>query len=306
MTQMLALSTSWNARRHTNGRDIVKEIKSLGFDKIELSFNLTKDIVRDIKDEAKKEHIGIGSLHNYCPIPDMLDVEEALPDCYSLSSVDNEERSIAVRYVKRTIDTAVELQASVVILHCGRIEMQDRTKVLANLFEAREYNSSQYLREKEEMVRERPLKAAAHIKRLSESLDELIGYAKACNVKIALENRYYYGEIPSIDEIGMLLKQFPNLFYWHDVGHAQNLENLGFIKHSDYLRRYKDRIIGFHLHDIKGTKDHLAIGEGEFDFSLFNFFFCSTSSVNCKSLTRLSIFIFAILSPYVPSSHDFK
>lgn len=43
-----ALSISWNAFRYNDAGGLVFEIKSLGFEEIELSFNLTLPQLREI------------------------------------------------------------------------------------------------------------------------------------------------------------------------------------------------------------------------------------------------------------------
>jgi len=44
----LALSTSWNAYRYNDAGSLLFEIKQLGFSNIELSFNLTAQMVDEI------------------------------------------------------------------------------------------------------------------------------------------------------------------------------------------------------------------------------------------------------------------
>jgi hypothetical protein len=43
------------------------------------------------------------------------------------------------------------------------------------------------------------------------------------------------------------------------------LEDLGFVRHEEWLQRFADRMIAVHLYDIHELKDHLAAGQGEVD-----------------------------------------
>jgi len=59
-----------------------------------------------------------------------------------------------------------------------------------------------------------------------------------------------------------------NLVYWHDTGHAQIKENLGFIHHALHLESLASRLAGFHVHDvIYPAGDHAAPGTGTVDFA---------------------------------------
>ncbi|MBU2035008.1 MAG: TIM barrel protein [Candidatus Omnitrophota bacterium] len=130
----LALSSSWNAFRYSNGVPLIQEIKSLGFDEVELSFNLTSSMFKDIEDLVKKRFIQVTSLHNYCPIPTGLKRKNALPDYYSLASIDGPQRKKAVLETKKTIDSASRVKAKAVVLHCGRVEIPDPTRALIGLY----------------------------------------------------------------------------------------------------------------------------------------------------------------------------
>lgn len=266
----LSLSTSWNSFRHTRGEEIIKEIKNLGFLEVEPSFDLTKGIVTDIYSCVKKKKIKVNSIHNYCPIPSGLKRFQALPDCYSLASLDERERAQALKYTKVTIKTASMLGAKAVVLHCGRVETKDYTREVISLYDRGKINSEEVSALKERMDKERREKASAHLSKAIESLKELSEYARLFGIGLGVENRFYFREIPSFEEIGDILNYFKgsNIFYWHDSGHAQLWENLGFSKHKDYLDAYQSRLLGVHLHDIKGGSDHLAPLKGDFDFKL--------------------------------------
>jgi sugar phosphate isomerase/epimerase len=265
----LAISTSWNAYRYNNARDLLFEIKELGLNDIELSFNLTEPMVSEVRGIAHEFGLNIVSLHNYCPIPDGFGRKEALPDCYSLSSLNSEERNAAVKYTKRTIDKALDLGAKAVVLHCGRVEIDDRTRKLISFFDEGRVNSKEFKELKRDFLMERSERAEDFLVKVLDSLEELEVYARGKGIGLGIENRFYYREIPSFEEVGIILGKFKGskIFYWHDTGHAKVMQNLGFIKEDDYLEAYSKDLLGVHLHNIVGCDDHQAPIRGDLDFS---------------------------------------
>jgi sugar phosphate isomerase/epimerase len=265
----LVFSTSWNAFRYDKARDMLFEIKKLGFTDLELSFNLTAPMVSEIAILKKKLGLKVRSVHNFCPIPESFERKDALPDCYSISSFNEEERRSAIKYAKRSIDTASLLGAQVVVLHCGRVQVEDRTRRLIELYGHGLKDTETYLALKQEFLRERASIASPFFDHALTSLEELNKYAEKKSIYLGVENRFYYGEIPNFEEIGLILKEFKSsrIFYWHDTGHAQVMENLGLALHKDYLDSYSKAMIGTHIHNVVGCADHQAPITGQLDFS---------------------------------------
>jgi len=257
-----SLSTAWNYRTHQKAKSLVDEIKSLGFDTIELNFALTEDQVKDFIGLKESGSINISSTHNYCPLPDGVAPKDASPEYYSLSSLDDEERKLAIKFTKKSMDYAKKASAKGLVIHLGRVEIKDRTKKLFAITDKKEQK-----KEKEEFLLEREEKSAPYFKKAQDSLRALLDYADSIDLNIALENRYYIRELPSFEELEEVFRNFKSehLFYWHDTGHAQLYENLKVQKHEEYLEAFSSRLLGVHLHDIILSDDHRAPGCGEFD-----------------------------------------
>lgn len=266
----LALSTSWNAFRHNSAGGLLAEIKNLGFDTLELSFSLMPSLVSDIALFTDKKEFKVVSVHNFCPIPDGVKIEEALPDYYPMSSLDESQRQQSLKYTKITIDTAHRLNAKAVVLHCGRVDIPGRTKELVKLFNQGQRDTKEYNELKAGILNERKRLYKPYLENTLRSLEELSRYAEKKNITLGIENRFYIREIPSFEEIGIILQEFKgsNLFYWHDTGHAQVMENLGLNKHKDYLDIFGNNMVGVHLHDCTATSDHQAPSQGEIDFAM--------------------------------------
>ncbi|NQT89849.1 MAG: sugar phosphate isomerase/epimerase [Candidatus Omnitrophica bacterium] len=266
----LAISTSWNAWRHDDAKSIMDEIVSYGFDSVELNFKLTEDIVDGVAPLVDQGLIKVKSLHNFCPIPESLSPGDASPDAYSLSALDDEIRKKGIHFTKKTIEAAARLGAEAVVLHCGKVEIKDSTRRLTALYEDGQMGTDEFDEIRDSMILQRRSLIKKHFDKTLLSLDELCPFAQAAGITLGIENRFYYMEIPSLEEIGLILKKFKGstVAYWHDVGHAEVSDILGFGKHKDFLEKYASSMAGIHLHDIKGTIDHLAPGQGDFDFSL--------------------------------------
>ena len=247
---------------------MLREIKGeLGIDLIELGHGTRLSLVPGIQKMFDAGEVRFSSLHNFCPLP--VEVMVASPDCYKFSAVSSEERERAVKQTLQTIDFAARLNAPFVVLHLGEVNMSPITDRLIELAKTGRYLSRKYVRLKIGAVQKRERIALRYLQRVKDCLRRVIEHASSKNVRIALEGRRGYEEIPTERELPGLLEELAceQVGYWHDFGHLQIKENLGFIDHAEWLRLIGPRAFGCHVQDcIWPAKDHEAPFTGNVNF----------------------------------------
>jgi sugar phosphate isomerase/epimerase len=265
---MYSLSTCWNAHRHTDGRVMLQEIKDLGFEYAELSHGIRISLLPGIIEAVDSGLIKISSLHNFCPLP--IGVNFAAPNIFKFSSPDARERENAYRYTLKTLETAVRVKARVVVLHLGNIDMKGYTDKLIELAEKGLKQTPKYERLCEEISEKRERKKEKSVALVIEMVRRLAEQAEVRQLKLGIENREQIEEIPLDHDFPFFFQEFvsPAVAYWHDTGHAQIKENLGFIDHALHLETLADRLAGFHVHDVEfPAHDHLPPGMGTLNFA---------------------------------------
>lgn len=268
---MLALSTSWNADGRFTARGFCAAVRSLGLAAIELSYRCIPAEIREFGECCRETGLRVASVHNFCPVPEESPPGRARSEALLLSSPDGAERRRAVEATRRSIATAASLGARALIVHLGRVEGPAGTRELIRLYREGRRGDPRYRSAKEALETRRARRARPHFENAVRSIEELAGELTASGVILAVENRYYYGEIPSCAEVRSIREAFAGgpVGYWHDIGHAQVMENLGFGRHEDYLDAAGDMLCGFHIHDVLLCRDHLPPGQGMVDFSRF-------------------------------------
>ncbi len=247
---------------------MLREIRSLGFEWAELSHGIRLSLLPGIIEAVEGGEIKISSLHNFCPLP--MGINHAAPNLYLFSSLDSRERENAYKHSVKTIETAARLKAGVVVLHLGCIDMKDYTGKLLEMLEQGQKKTAKYSDLCETAMEKREKKKERYAQFASETLNRLVKPAEERGVKLAIENRQALEELPLDSDIEVLLREFgrPSIGYWHDCGHAQIKENLGFIDHRMHLECLAPRLLGFHVHDVVFPgHDHRAPGSGTINFA---------------------------------------
>jgi sugar phosphate isomerase/epimerase len=265
---MYSLSTCWNSGRHTDGRVMLREIRDLGFEYAELSHGIRLSLVPGILDAVSAGEIKISTLHNFCPLP--VGVNGPAPNLWEFSSDHERERQLAFKHTLKTLDFAARVHAPLVVLHFGRMELKDYSGKLKKLLERGKRETPEFRNLTADAIAAREVKKQPYYDHSCEVLRELVGEAEKRGLKFGIEIREAVEELPVESDFASLLEDFPapTVNYWHDVGHAQIKEDLGFIDHAQFLSERADRLAGFHLHDVRFPAiDHCPPGTGEINFA---------------------------------------
>ena len=244
------------------------EIRELGFSFAELSHGTRVSLLPGILEAVEAGEIRISSLHNFCPLP--MGVNYAAPNLFQFSAAQARERELAQRYTIKTIEFAERVKAPAVVLHSGSIEMKDYTDKLLEMVVRRAAQVEKYSRLCTEVDEKREAKKGPYVERMNELLKKLLPTAESLGIKLGVENRQMLEELPFESDYQFLFRELasPSLGYWHDTGHGQIKENLGFIGHTMHVESLRDHVLGFHIHDVQFPgRDHCAPGSGMVDFA---------------------------------------
>ncbi len=275
----LGLSTNWNSGRLESGGAIVDEALELGFDALELGYNLTETQAAAIKSRADAGEIAVESVHCYCPVP--IGAPHGYPELYLLASLDEDERVMARINIEKCLDFTAKMGARVVVLHAGRIFLKTLfgrvdTSALAAAVGAEGGNDGErYVKLLQKAVKLRRAKAGKYFDSFCISLESMLPRFEERGVTLALENLPSIEAFPDTAEMLMLKERFdtPALACWHDIGHAQVREFFGWESQAESAAVLYPFIAGVHIHDAQPLfDDHLPPGTGAVDFARLRLF----------------------------------
>lgn len=265
-----ALTTRWNAGRHTDGAAMIDEILDLGFDCVELGYDTRLDLVPGVRNRVEQGAVRVHSVHNYCPVP--MTAHRGHPEIFTFGHKDRHIRKLAVRHTADTIRFAADIGARVVVCHCGNIDMTRYSEQLIELIAQGRQFTPAYEKLKLKLQDKREKKARKQLAYWYECLEQLLPVLDENRIQLAMENLPTWESIPTETEIETALNQFqsPWLKYWHDMGHGQIREAMGLINVHKWLERLEPMLVGLHVHDfLPPACDHVMPPRGEMDFSRY-------------------------------------
>ncbi|TAK28887.1 MAG: hypothetical protein EPO21_21770 [Chloroflexota bacterium] len=265
---MLGVSAFWGHSRGLSVPDLVHEALSLGFGGLELD-GIRGEGLQQLRRFIHDGVIKAPSVHDPCSLGPLYGIIEP-PQGDWLASRDADRRHRAVECGKRSIELAASLGANAVVIHSGKVKIPSYQHELNELLRSVGRDAPEYQTLMRRGQEERDLAKAPHIENVLRSLEQLGLVARDLGIRLGIETRVGYIEVPDLAEMKLILDQlsYLPLYYWHDAGHAQIMENLGFESHEEFLRTFSDRLIGIHLHDAEYGFDHMAPGMGKIDFDL--------------------------------------
>lgn len=259
---------------------MLREIANLGFEYAELSHGIRITLVPGILRAVEEGVIKIGSTHNFCPLP--TGVNKAAPNLFEPSAKDFREHDQWLRYTKRSLDFAEQVGAPAMVCHLGSVQFLwfnpgDKVERYLETHPGLDVmGDAAYRALLTKSLAKMRKKMGPYWARTQQSLREIAAYATQKHVKLGLENRESFTELPLDDDYADFLATLPPEVpggYWHDTGHADIKESMGVLEHRAHLAKMAPKLIGFHLHDVNAEGyDHQAIGDGKIDFEMVSSF----------------------------------
>lgn len=254
---MYGFSTCWNLRRSDGVKAALEEIHSLGFDTIELNGLSDEQAEEFLQAADTLDTFKIVSLHNPCPKPKEERNRPIFDDNYFRETIDLASKDPLIReksiiLTQNTIDFAHALEAEVVILHLGIAEVGYIPGQVRRWVVEHGLGTEAYFAQLNPLLDRRREKSEDLWPELLDSLQRLDIYASSKGIKLGIENRLVFLQIPNLEELKLIFSQFgpqSSLGYWHDIGHAQLQEFLLIQSHEGLLQELKHRLLGVHIHD---------------------------------------------------------
>ncbi|TBL76044.1 sugar phosphate isomerase/epimerase family protein [Paenibacillus thalictri] len=253
-----SFSTCWNIKRHDTGRGMIEEIKELGFRRVELNYNVTRELLSTIEPMIEQGEIAVSSVHNTFP-------HVADPD-YGTDSVllgfdDETKRQRAIELLCGSIDYAHRYGAEAVVVHPGEVPFEDNIDArLKKLYHEFGKNSPEYRRLWGEMLSRREALSLVYTRKIGESLERVSDYIarKGYDVIVGIETRSRCYQMPTPQEAKTIidgLKGAP-VHLWYDFGHAMMMDRMGLYDSVKDAHALKSYIYGLHIHETLELSDH--------------------------------------------------
>lgn len=265
-----SFSTCWNIKRHTGGSAMLREIRELGFRRVELNYNVTEEMLATMEPMIERGEIGISSVHN--TFPHVSDPDYGT-DSVLLGFEDGEKRQRAIRLLVRSAEYAQRYGGEAVVVHPGEVPFpNDIGKELGQIYSGAGRDSEAYRRKWAELLERREAYSARYVQQIIASLDEACSRAvsRGLNIRVGIETRSKPQQIPTLAEAKTVISALKGapVGIWYDTGHAIMMDRLGLYDSVGEMEGLMDDIVGVHIHETIGLSDHWCpyVNSGNMDF----------------------------------------
>jgi len=264
----IALSTMYaQQKRFDDGEAFARYAAEAGYDAIEVSHSTSEEKLRQILDCGA---LPVTSIHQPAPHVE-LPGRKSNADL-NIASTNEREQSRAMQHALRSIEWAAKAGATALVVHLGEVDMawSGTEAELYRLFRQHGITSNRAAEARAEMETRRAEAAPANLEAARAALEQLVEAARPHGIVIGLENRLQYHQIPLPDESLALLAGFSTAEagHWHDTGHGEVLDRLGFLPHQEWFDKLGDHLVGAHVHDVRAVLDHRAPGTAQLDWPM--------------------------------------
>jgi sugar phosphate isomerase/epimerase len=253
-----SFSTCWNIKKHDTGSGMIEEIKSLGFRRVELNYNVNDRLLETIEPMIERGDIGISSVHNTFP-------HDPDPD-YGTDSVllgfeDEVKRKRAIELLNRSIDYAARYGAEAVVVHPGEVPFEDNIDSrLKKLYHELGKDSAEYRSLWREMQERRERLSPMYARTIRESLEQVSEHIarKGYKIAVGIETRSRCYQMPTPKEAKQIIDELKGapVYLWYDFGHAMMMDRMGLYDSVKDAHELKSYIYGIHIHETIGLSDH--------------------------------------------------
>ncbi len=254
----LAISTMWNFRKAHSGEELIDQLAELGFEKVELNYQVRTEWLSGIRRRIGEGAIKISSVHNV--FPKTLD-KKFDTDSIMLGYEDESLRQQAVELAKGSIEWACVLGAGAVVFHPTEAPMApaEYDVPLKKLIAAHQQDTDEFRDLQRKMFAAR--QPQPYLDRMMKSIGELANYVEKFNlpVKLGMENRAMCHQAPIFSEFDLIADRFAGgpVGIWLDTGHAIMMEEMG-LQQLPLSEKAAKMIVGMHIHDAVDALDHYA------------------------------------------------
>ncbi len=200
---MLGISSVYYSKQIDDGARLLDALAALEFDGIELEYRVRPETLRQMGRRPGRE-IPVFSVHAFFPSPVAASEKGSGSNAYLFSSPDRRERDAAVRHGIATLDAAERLGARAVVLHLGRVPVDQELIAEYRRLEAAEGPpSTELLASVAAVLAARERLREPHLDAVLRSVDRLNREALRRGLLLGIENRFHPHEMPLHDEAGL-------------------------------------------------------------------------------------------------------